>query len=122
MVKRRPLMTAALLLSLGKALPAFAELPSNKPLAQAEASATMPEIGMPMSIARELLFGQNMKEQLIGGACGMLEVLSSEDNSIRIIGVGGVVTSVSERKKPLGAIDDDGNKNENQSLELNKRK
>lgn len=56
----------------------------------------LPAVGMSMKTARELLRFESMEEQLVGGACGMLQILTNEDESIRVIGVGGVVTSVND--------------------------
>jgi len=54
----------------------------------------IPSVGMTMKAARDLLQFETTNERLIGGGCGMLQILTNEDESIRVIGVGGVVTSV----------------------------
>jgi len=77
------------------ALPENSSANKSSSSLNADGSNPLPRIGMSMETVRQLLTDKNTNEELIGGACGMLEVISSDDNSLRVIGVGGVVTSVS---------------------------
>ncbi len=52
------------------------------------------QVGMPIEQAIELLGGNPDSETEVGGACGMLDILTWDENGTRIISVGGTVTSI----------------------------
>ena len=52
------------------------------------------EVGMPIEQAIELLGGDPDSETEVGGACGMLDILTWDEDGTRIISVDGTVTSI----------------------------
>jgi hypothetical protein len=54
------------------------------------------QVGMPIEQAIELLGGDPDSETEVGGACGMLDILTWDDDGTRIISVDGTVTSIVE--------------------------
>jgi len=44
----------------------------------------LPAVGMTMKAARDLLKLETTNERLIGGGCGMLQILTNEDESLRV--------------------------------------
>ena len=54
------------------------------------------EVGMPIEQAIELLGGGPDSETEVGGACGMLDILTWDEDGTRIISVDGTVTSIVE--------------------------
>ena len=54
------------------------------------------EVGMPIELAIELLGGDPDSETEVGGACGMLDILTWDEDGTRIISVDGTVTSIVE--------------------------
>jgi len=54
------------------------------------------EVGMPIEQAIELLGGDPDSETEVGGACGMLDILTWDEDGTRIISVDGTVTSIVE--------------------------
>jgi len=54
------------------------------------------QVGMPIEQAIELLGGAPDSETEVGGACGMLDILTWDEDGTRIISVDGTVTSIVE--------------------------
>ena len=54
------------------------------------------EVGMPIEQAIELLGGDPDSETEVGGACGMLDILTWDEDGTRIISVDGTVASIVE--------------------------
>ncbi len=54
------------------------------------------QVGMPIEQAIELLGGNPDSETEVGGACGMLDILTWNEIGTRIISVDGTVTSIVE--------------------------
>lgn len=54
------------------------------------------EVGMPIEQAIELLGGDPDSQTEVGGACGMLDILTWDEDGTRIISVDGTVTSIVE--------------------------
>lgn len=54
------------------------------------------QVGMPIEQAIELLGGDPDSETEVGGACGMLDILTWDEDGTRIISVDGTVTSIVE--------------------------
>ncbi len=54
------------------------------------------QVGMPVEHAIELLGGDPDSETEVGGACGMLDILTWDEDGTRIISVDGTVTSIVE--------------------------
>jgi len=52
------------------------------------------QVGMPIEQAIELLGGSPDDETEVGAACGMLDILTWDDNGTQIISVDGTVTSI----------------------------
>ncbi len=52
------------------------------------------EVGMPIEQAIALLGGDPDSETEVGGACGMLDILTWDEDGTRIISVDGTVTSI----------------------------
>jgi len=52
------------------------------------------EVGMPIEQAIELLGGDPDSETEVGGACGMLDILTWDEDGTRIISVDGTVASI----------------------------
>lgn len=70
------------------------------------ADGIIPQIGMSMAAARELMPKDGIREELVG-ACGIMKALTSHDNSTRVIGLNGVVVSVSRNTGTRSINNDD---------------
>ncbi len=64
-----------------------------------QSNARRPEVGMPLAEALELLGKAPDSETEIGAACGMLDVLTWDEEGTRLISVDGTVTSIFESNK-----------------------